>query len=294
MIAAAGNLGALIPPSIPMIIYGVMTETSIGHLFIAGIGPGILWMVLFIVVTYIWCRIDPSAGPSTPREPFRQMIRLPSGVYITILLAIVTLGGIYAGFATPTEAGSLGAFIALVFGLVTRRLKWKGFIRAINTTLKTTGMIFILIIGATIFGAMLSISGLPFLLVQVLTGWSVEPWIVLAMVLVIYVILGFFLDIMAILLILMPVLAPVFDAFGFDRVWVGALTIMTALMGGITPPFGLLVFALSGYIPDVKMWTIFKGVMPFFVAMVVGLALTLAFPDIAIGLVKLMKPWAYE
>jgi len=225
--------------------------------------------------------------------PFREMIRLPSGVYIVILIAIVCLGGIYAGFATPTEAGALGAFIALVFGLVTRRLGWGGFTRALSQMLKTTGMIFMLIIGAMIFGSMLAMSGLPFKLVDALTTMNVATWVVLVMILVVYVILGFFLDIMAILLILMPVLAPVFDAFGFDRVWIGVLTIMTALMGGLTPPVGILVYAMAGVIRDIPMWNIFKGAMPFFVMMIISLALIIAFPDIAIGIVKLMKPWAY-
>jgi C4-dicarboxylate transporter DctM subunit len=292
-IAASGNLGCLIPPSVPLIIYGVMTETSIGHLFIAGIGPGILTMFLFCVIAYIISRIDPKAGPATPRAPLRQAIRLPAGVYIVIVIAIVCLGGIYAGFATPTEAGALGAFITLVFGLATRRLGWSGFRRAFSGALKTTGMIFMLIIGAMIFGGMLAMSGLPFKLVEVLTEMAVQPWVILVMILVIYIILGFFLDIMAILMILMPVLAPVFDAFGFDRVWIGVLTIMTALMGGITPPVGITVYALAGVIRDVPMWSIFKGVMPFFVMMIVALGLIIAFPDIALGIVKLMKPWAY-
>ena len=146
-IAASGTLGCLIPPSIPLIIYGVMTETSIGHLFIAGIGPGVLTCLLFCLASYIFCRIDPQAGAAIPRVPFREAIRFPSGVYVTILLAIVCLGGIYAGFATPTEAGALGACIALIFGLVTRRLGWSKIITAFNGAMRTTGMVFILIIG---------------------------------------------------------------------------------------------------------------------------------------------------
>jgi len=293
-IAASGVLGALIPPSIPLIIYGVMTETSIGHLFIAGIGPGLLTCVLFCLMSYIWCRIDPKAGAAIPRVPFREAIRLPSGLYVIILLAIVCLGGIYAGFATPTEAGALGSCVALLFGLVTRRMGWSNIARAFSGTARTTGMVFILIIGATIFGSMLALSGIPFKLVEVLKGMAVSPWVVLVMILVIYIILGFFLDIYSILLILMPVLAPVFKAYGFDPVWIGVLTIMTALMGEITPPFGINVFTLTGFVRDVPMWTIFKGALPYFLMMVVSLVLVIIFPDIALGLVKMMNPWAYD
>ena len=293
-IAASGTLGCLIPPSIPLIIYGVMTETSIGHLFIAGIGPGVLTTLLFCLASYIFCRIDPTAGAAIPRVPIREAIRFPSGVYITILLAIVCLGGIYAGFATPTEAGALGACIALLFGLVTRRLGWSKIVSAFSGAMRTTGMVFILIIGATIFGGMMAMSGLPFKLVQVLTEMDVQPWLILVMILVIYVLLGFFLDIYSILLILMPVLAPVFKAFGFDPVWIGVLTILTALMGEISPPFGINVFTLGGFVRDVPMWTIFKGVIPYLAMMFVSLALIIAFPDIALFLVKLMKPWAYD
>jgi tripartite ATP-independent transporter DctM subunit len=293
-IAASGTLGCLIPPSIPLIIYGVMTETSIGHLFIAGIGPGILTCILFCIASYVFCRLDPKAGPSLPRVSLRESIRLPSGVYIVILLAIVCLGGIYAGFATPTEAGALGAFIALLFGLVTRRMGLKKTLSAFNGTIRTTGMVFILIIGASIFAGMLAMSGIPFKLVEVLTEMNVSHWVVLVMILVIYIILGFFLDIYSILLILMPVLAPVFKAFGFDPVWIGVLTILTSLMGEITPPFGINVFTLAAFLRDVPMWTIFKGSMPYFVMMVLSLGLIIAFPDIALGLVKMMKPWAYD
>jgi tripartite ATP-independent transporter DctM subunit len=291
--AASGVLGALIPPSIPLIIYGVMTETSIGHLFIAGIIPGILTTFLFCLTSYIWCRVDPTAGAAMPRVPWRQAVRLPSGIYIVILLAIVCLGGIYAGFATPTEAGALGSFVALVFGVASRRMGLKNISRAFTETARTTGMVFILIIGATIFSSMLAMSGIPFKLVEVLQAAQLSHWTVLVMILVIYIILGFFLDIYSILLILMPVLAPVFKAFGFDPVWIGVLTIMTALMGEITPPFGINVFTLTAFVRDVPMWTIFKGAFPYFIAMVVSLLLVIIFPDIALGLVKMMNPWAY-
>ena len=150
-----------------------------------------------------------------------------------------------------------------------------------------------LLIGAMIFANMLALSGVPFKLIGVLTTMPVQPWVILVMVMVMYIILGFFLPILPLLLILMPVMAPVFDAFGFDSVWIGVLTVMTMLMGTITPPVGVLVFALAGQLRDVPMWTIFKGVTPFLFMMIVSLALIIAFPDIALGIVKLMKPWAY-
>lgn len=292
-IAGASNLAALIPPSVPLIIYGIMAQTSIGDLFIASIGAGILTMILFMVAIYIWCRIDPSAGPASTRVPLREMIRLPSGLYIAVVIAIVCLGGIYAGFATPTEAGAIGAFIALVFGVATRRLGWGGFTKAFRSMIRTTGMVFMLLIGAMIFANMLALSGIPFKLVDALTGMAVQPWVILAVIMLLYIILGFFLPILPILLILIPVTTPVFASLGFDLVWIGVLTVITMLIGTVTPPVGVLVFVIAGAVPDVPMWTIFKGVAPFFGMMIVALVLIIVFPDIALGLVKLMRPWAY-
>jgi C4-dicarboxylate transporter DctM subunit len=290
ILCAGGNLGFLIPPSIGFIIFGIITETSIGHLFMAGIIPGIILAFLFCVVIYIICRINPKAGPASARLPLREMLKVPLGAWLMFALVIIVLGGIYLGIFTPTEAGGAGAFATLVFGLAAKRLPWSRFVSALGNTVKTSGMIFILIIGAIIFSSMLALSNLPFALVDIIEAFAVNRYIVLVIVLVVYIILGFFLDIMSILLILLPVTFPVTEALGFDPVLVGVLTIITVLMGQISPPVGIVVYSVSGIVKDVPVMTIFKGAMPFFFVMALSLALFIGFPQISLLLPNLMHP----
>ncbi len=290
ILCAGGNLGFLIPPSIGFIIFGIITETSIGHLFMAGIIPGIILAILFCVAIYIICRIDPKAGPASDRLPLREMIKLPMGAWLMFALVIIVLGGIYAGVFTPTEAGGAGAFATLVFGLAARRLPWNRFVSALVNTVKTSGMIFILIIGAIIFSSMLALSTLPFALVDIIQSFAINPYFVLVAILILYIILGFFLDIMSILLILLPVTFPVTEALGFDPVLVGVLTIITVLMGQISPPVGIVVYSVSGIVRDVPVMTIFRGAMPFFFVMAVSLVIFIAFPQISLILPDLMTP----
>ena len=289
ILCAGGNLGFLIPPSIGFIIFGIITETSIGHLFMAGIIPGVILAFLFCVAIYIICRINPKAGPASERLPLREMLKIPVGAWLMFALVIIVLGGIYAGVFTPTEAGGAGAFATLVFGLAARRLPWSRFVSALVNTVKTSGMIFILIIGAIIFSSMLALSTLPFALVDIIEAFAVNRYVVLVIILVIYIILGFFLDIMSILLILLPVTFPVTQALGFDPVLVGVLTIITVLMGQISPPVGIVVYSVSGIVKDVPVMTIFKGAMPFFFVMALSLVLFIAFPQISLLLPQLMR-----
>ena len=207
---------------------------------------------------------------------------------MTIILMLIVLGGIYVGVFTPTEAGGIGAFGALVLGLAMRRLTWRRFGNALFNTIKTSGMIFILIIGAMIFSSMLALSTLPFALVDIITAISINRWIVLILILILFIILGFFLDIMSILLILLPVTTPVILALNFDPVWMGVLTIVTVLMGQISPPVGIVVYAVGGAVPDVPMMTIFKGAAPFFLATLVCLVILIIFPQISLLLPNLM------
>jgi len=287
--AAASNLGPMIPPSIILIIYGFITETSVGHLFTAGIGTGIVMAIMFMLITYVQCLIRPNYGPSAPRVPVREAIKMPGGVWMCAAIIIICLGGIYTGLTTPTEAGALGAFVALCFGLASRRMKWPEFLRAINLTVRTTGMIFLLIFGAMIFASMLSLSTIPHMLVDVLGAFS--KWIVLVLMLVVLIILGFFVDIVAVVMIIIPALYPILMVHGFDSVWLGILVTMTILMGSITPPFGLVVFAVSGIVKDVPMWDIFMGAFPYFIAMIFTLVLVILVPDIALFLVRTMMSW---
>ena len=288
ILAAGGNLGFLIPPSIGFIIYGIVTETSIGHLFMAGIIPGILLSFLFCVTIYLICKVNPSAAPASKRLPLQEAFKIPIGAWMTIILMLIVLGGIYVGIFTPTEAGGIGAFGALVLGLATRRLTWPRFVNALTNTISTSGMIFILIIGAMIFSTMLALSTLPFALVDIIMSVSLNRWVVLSLILILFIILGFFLDIMSILLILLPVTSPIILALGFDPVWMGVLTILTVLMGQISPPVGIVVYAVGGAVPDVPMMTIFKGAAPFFLATFICLIILIVIPQISLFLPGLM------
>lgn len=287
-LAAGGNLGFLIPPSIAFIIYGIITETSIGHLFIAGIFPGILLALAFCAAIYVICQIDPQAGPASRRLPVRELIKIPSGAWLMIVLAIMVLGGIYAGFFTPTEAGGCGAFITFVFGLVTRRLNVTRAVNSLVNSVKTTGMIFILIIGAIIFSRMLALSTLPFIITDAIGGMAINRYIILTFILIIFVVLGFFLDIMSILLIMLPVVSPIVSGLGFDLVWFGVLVIVTVMMGQISPPVGIVVFAVNGVVKDVPLMEIFKGATPFFFVMAICLVILIAFPEISLVLPNMM------
>ena len=288
ILAAGGNLGFLIPPSIAFIIYGIITETSIGHLFIAGVFPGLLIAFAFCVVIYIICRMNPQAGPAGRRYSMRESLKIPAGAWLMIALAIMVLGGIYAGFFTPTEAGGCGAFIALCFGLAARRLSWKRIENSLVNTAKTTGMIFVLIIGAIIFSRMLALSTLPFVITDFIGGMAINRYIILAAILVVFVILGFFLDIMSILLIMLPIVSPMVSGLGFNLVWFGVLVVVTVMMGQISPPVGIVVFAVSGVVKDVPLMEIFKGAMPFFLVMGVCLVILIAFPVISLLLPDMM------
>lgn len=287
-LAAGGNLGFMIPPSIAFIIYGIITETSIGHLFMAGVLPGILLALAFCVAIYIICRMDPEAGPAGKRVPVREALKIPAGAWLMVVLAIMVLGGIYAGFFTPTEAGGCGAFITLVFGIVARRLNWTRIKTSLINTIKTSGMIFILIIGAIIFSRMLALSTLPFVITDTIAGMDINRYIILVLILMVFVILGFFLDIMSILLIMLPVVSPVVSGLGFDLVWFGVLVMVTVLMGQISPPVGIVVFAVSGVVKDVPLMDIFKGAMPYFFVMAVCLVLLIAFPQISLLIPDMM------
>ena len=287
-LAAGGNLGFMIPPSIAFIIYGIITETSIGHLFMAGILPGILLALAFCVAIYIICRMDPEAGPAAKRVPVKEALKIPAGAWLMVVLAILVLGGIYAGFFTPTEAGGCGAFITLVFGLVAGRLNWTRIKNSLVNTIKTSGMIFILIIGAIIFSRMLALSTLPFVITDTIAGMEINRYIILALILMVFVILGFFLDIMSILLIMLPVVSPVVSGLDFDLVWFGVLVVVTVLMGQISPPVGIVVFAVSGVVKDVPLMEIFKGAIPYFFVMAICLVLLIAFPQISLLLPDMM------
>ncbi len=290
VLASAGNLGFLIPPSLALLIYAVITEQSIGTLFAAGILPGLLLAVFFVITIWLWCRINPKLSTAAPPASWGERfssLRYVSGSFLVIVLV---LGGIYGGIFTPTEAAAIGVFGVIIVGFIFRRVTWQRFTAGISDTALLTGKIFILITGARIFMRLITVSEIPLNMSETIATLQLSPFVFLVMVLVFYIIMGFVADILAIILITVPVLHPVLVGMGFDPVWISILIVVTVLMGMITPPVGIVVFALSGVFKDVPIYTIFRGVLPFFGAMIVALVFMVAFPQIVLFLPNLLKP----
>jgi len=289
-IAAGGNLGFLIPPSLGFIFYAILTEQSVGVLFISGILPGILLTVLFLIAIWIWCRIDKNAAPASDRVGWGERIRSLHSIISPLVLILLILGGIYLGFFTPTEAGAVGLFGVLVVGIVTRSLSMDGFIKAMFDSAVLVGRIFILITGAIIFGRFITFTEIPPHLAQAIVDANLHPYLVLCIVLGFYVLIGFVMDIMSIILLAAPILHPILVQLGFDPVWLAAATMVTVLMGNISPPVGIVVYAMSGFVEDATVFTIFRGTFPFLGMMLIGLILMILFPQIALFLPDLMSP----
>jgi C4-dicarboxylate transporter DctM subunit len=281
-IVSAGTLAVLIPPSIPMIIYSMLTETSTGALFMAGVLPGILLAALFMVQIAIMVRINPKLGPAGERSSWRTRFVTLVRIWPTVVLFVLVLGGIYLGIVTPTEAGALGAFGACIIAcFILRRVKFKLFVHSLMEASGLTAVILFLIMGAQVFGRFLVLSGAASWLTSSVVGLHLPTWGIFAVLIGVYVILGCLLDIMSAIIITMPVVFPAVSAMGFNPIWFGVVIILIVQMGVITPPVGLDVFVLSGAC-DVKVGTIFKGVWPYVVTVLVCIAILYAFPQIAL------------
>jgi len=289
-LAAGGNLGFLIPPSAAFIIYAILTEQSIGMLFISGILPGILLTALFMLTIWIICRIHPEYGPPTSVSTWKERIKSLKHSIGVALLIVLVLGGIYSGIFTPCEAAGIGVFGVFVLGLAYRRVSLTRLSFALHEALKLTGKIFILISGAMLFSKFLVLTQIPFALSDLLITADISPFFILVIMLLLYILIGFIMDIFSIILITSPIMHPVLVKLGFDPVWLAVIIVMTILMGQISPPVGIVVYGLKAYVPDVSISTIFIGAFPFLLAMFLCLTLIILFPQIALFLPNLMSP----
>ncbi len=288
-IAAGGTLGILIPPSITLIVYGVLTELSIGKLFLAGVIPGVLEAIFYMVTIYILCRRSPLMGPSGERANFMERLVSLKGIWGILALFILVMGGIYMGVFTAEEAGGVGAFGAFLFILGRRQLNWKSFGASLAETSKLTAMGLLLLIGATVFGYFLAVTELPFELATILAGLPVNRYIILGGIILFYLVLGCFVSILPMMVLTVPIFFPAVVALGFDLIWFGIIIVRMSEMGAITPPVGLNVFVIKGIAKDVPMYTIFRGIAPFLIADLFHVALLIAFPQIVLSLPNLMK-----
>ena len=290
-LVCGGTVGILIPPSVTMIIYGSLVEESIGKLFIAGIIPGILQVVFYMITILIMCHIKPSMGPTAEKAPMREKISSVRKVFPTMILFSFVMVGIYGGFFTPTEAGSLGALGALIIVVIMRRFTKKMFAEATLDALKSSIMVFALLIGAFMFMRFMTLTGMPIYLSNLVIDFQIThnlpPVAIIAILMIVYFVLGMFLDGMAILLLTVPIFYPIVMSLGFDSIWWGILMVRFIEMSMISPPFGLNLFVMTKAI-DTPLGVMYKGVWPFLLADVVHLALLISFPSIVTYLPSMM------
>lgn len=283
-IAAGGTLGIMIPPSIALLLYALLTEQSVGDMFIAGIVPGLLGLFLYLAVIAIMVAWKPHLATPGEATSFKEKLLGLKGLVPFGLIFALIIGGIYTGIFTPTEAASVGAFGALIIALV-RGMGWRDFFDAVRETLVVSAMIFFMVIGAEIFGYFLSVSRISFAMVELVSSLDMTPFMILLAILLLYVLLGMVMDSIAMLLLTVPVVFPLAMQAGFDPIWFGIVTVLTVELGLITPPIGMNVFVIKSVAPKVKITDIFIGVIPFVVSDLVRLALLIAFPVLALGLI---------
>ncbi|MBN1832605.1 MAG: TRAP transporter large permease [Deltaproteobacteria bacterium] len=288
-VAAGGSLGILIPPSTIFIVYGILTEQSIGKLFMAGILPGILLTLLFMTAIYVVVTLKPSLAPAGPKTSFKEKFSSFIGVLETVFLFLVVMGGIFFGIFTPTEAAAIGAFATLFMAIVRKQISWRGFIEALSATTQTSCMVMVIVAGATIFGHFMAVTRVPFELSAWAGGLSLPPSIIMIVIILIYLLGGCFMDAFALIMLTVPIFAPLAQTLGFDLIWFGVVIVLIGEMGVITPPVGINVYVVHGVAKDVPLETIFKGVMPLFAALIICNILILLFPEIALFLPNLMQ-----
>ncbi len=287
-VAAGGTIGILIPPSVLMVIYGLLTETSITELFLAGMVPGVLTVFGFMIAISVMTRINPGLGPPAERSTLRQRLLALRDVWGTVVLFLLVIGGLYLGVFSPTEAASIGAVGALVLGILNGRFSWTLLYNSLMETVKTTAMIFTILIGAILFNNFLILASLPDLVSTWITGLPLGHIAILIVILLMYFVLGCLLDSLAMVLLTIPIVFPIVSALGFDPVWFGILVVMVVELGLITPPIGMNVFVIKGIARDVPLESIFRGVLPFVLAQIILIALLVAFPQIALWLPSTM------
>jgi len=280
-VAASGTLGILIPPSTVLIVYGILTEESIGKLFIAGVLPGILLSLSFVATVAFLCWRNPRIGPPGAPTTWKQKLRATTGIIETIILFLLAIGGLFLGWFSPTQAGAIGAGGALVIGLARRQLTWETFFEAGKEGLRTGCMVIFIITGAVIFGHFMAVSTIPFALADWLGGLPIHRMAIMSVIVFIYFIGGFFMDSMALIVVTIPIFFPVVMKLGFDPIWFGVIIVLVAEMGVITPPVGVNVFVIKGIAPDVPLETIFKGIFPFLAALIIVTIILIIFPQIA-------------
>jgi len=288
-IAAGGTIGVLIPPSVPLMIYGILTQQSIGKLFLAGFIPGVLQAIFYIVTIYILCKRNPLLGPRGPKTSFREKVSSLKDIWKVLFLFIFVIGGIYLGVFTPIEAAGIGAFFAfIIFALAAKGLRQK-FTEVLLETCKTTAMVVLIIIGAAIFNYFLAVTRLPAEIANIVANLHVSRHIVLAVIVIVYLMIGTVMDELAMILLTIPIFFPVVESLGFNPIWFGIIIIKVFELGAISPPVGMTIYVTYGMAKDVPLTVIFRGVVPFIISDICHTFLLIVFPQVALFLPDLMK-----
>ncbi|KAB2873776.1 MAG: TRAP transporter large permease [Burkholderiaceae bacterium] len=281
VIAAGGSLGIMIPPSTVLAVYGLITEQDIGKLFIAGILPGIVAVAMYIATINLIGFVRPQFLPAGTRHGWGERLAALRDVWAVALLFVFIIGGLYGGLFTATEAGGMGAAGAFVIGVVRRKLSREQFMRSLIESLRTTAAVFTILIGALLFGYFLTVTQTPQALTTWLTGLGLGKYEVLALILLMYLLLGCIMDAMAMIILTVPIIFPIITQLGFDPIWFGVIVVVTVELGLIHPPVGMNVFVIKSVVRDVKLSTIFYGVAPFVLTDILRLVVLVAFPIIA-------------
>jgi len=291
-VASGGGLGMIMPPSVVLIIYGILTEQSIGALFVSGIFPALLLTALFIAGIYIQCRINPELGPAGDSFTWAEKFKSMAGLLDTLIVFAMVIGGIFKGWFTPTEAASIGVICVLTLAIIKRQLSWQAFVNSLYETLRTSCMVLVLIAGAVVFGKFLAVTRIPFDIANTVGALDLPPFAIMGTIILIYFIGGCFMDSLALIMLTIPVFFPVVTNMGYDPIWFGIIIVLVTEMGVITPPVGINVYVVYGMCqkiaPSVTLEDIFRGIMPFMISIIIGIALLFIFPQIILFLPELM------
>jgi C4-dicarboxylate transporter DctM subunit len=287
-IGVGATLAILIPPSVPMVIYGVATQTSIGALLIAGVIPGIVLAILLTVCILVWVTLCPEHAPKTVSVPWRERWMSLVRIWSSLLLIIIVLVLLYSGIATPTEVGAVGAFASALIGVAMKRLSWADAIIALKETIKTSAMIFIIMIGANIFGYFMTMSQVPQHLVTAVMGMNLNRWVIVLGIMVGYFVISMFMDEIPLLLLTLPLSFPLITAAGFDPVWFGVISVLLMCMGLVFPPVGMVAFVVSAT-ARVDLVTVYRGTSILIIALFATTALVMIFPELATWLPATMR-----
>ena len=289
IVSVAGTLGVLLPPSVTLIIFGVITQVSIGRLFMAGIFPGLIIALFFGGISYGWCKIDPTLGPRSPKSTWKErMVTLP-GTMWPIIVFVLIMGGMMKGLFSPTEAGSIGTFAVLVLCVVKRDLNFKGFMKSIQESMRTACMVMLLIASSSVLGHLITVTNLPQIAAEWIVGLPLHRALTMGLILFIYLIGGSFIDDLAFMILATPICFPAVIQLGYDPIWAGIMIALTVAIGSVIPPVALCVFIVKN-ITKVPLGVIYSGVYPFLVSLLLCVLLLFAFPAIALYLPATLMP----